>query len=197
LACSLRDDGRGVDARNWHNSERALFAQRDCQEGLATHLSNCALFAMDELDFEGARAAIGRAVRDVPVARIGHAGLHFRALDLRVKQLADDYDCTEPELAELLTLHMRFRTLGHHDEVMETLWNALARKGRAAHANSLLLEYVTRHRRLRGSLSPGLRMLGEQLQLDDTSEGVAQVSAALSNGFSEQRAGVCRSAPPA
>jgi hypothetical protein len=121
--------------------------------------SNCVLFAMGSADFVEARYWVDRALAEIPSASVGHAGLHFRALELRIRQLAERYDCSEPELEDLLGLHIRFRGFGHHDEVMEAVYHALARKAREREANVLLEEYLRRFRRFRWPIAPGLAEL--------------------------------------
>ena len=94
--------------------------------------------ALDAGDLAGAAVFIRQALATVAEARWGHAGLYFRALELRLRQLEDGYECSDAELDHLMKMHLSNRGLGHHDEVVETLWHALARKGRVTEADSLL-----------------------------------------------------------
>ena len=80
-----------------------------------------------------------------------------------MKQLAESYDCSDDELQELLKGHFLGQGVGHHDEVIVTIWNALVRKGRIEYANSLVRDYMNRHRRIRWPLSPELKAITQNL----------------------------------
>jgi DNA-binding SARP family transcriptional activator len=159
LACVLRDAGRAEAGLAWQQRASAAFEQLDPPDKPAGFFSNCALFAMADGDFALAQDWVSRALKEVAPAQFGHAGLHFRALDLRIRQLANSYDCTEHELQELLDLHLQYRAFGCHDEVMEVLWHALTRKGREKEGDKLLDEYLHQHRRLRWPVTPNLAAL--------------------------------------
>jgi DNA-binding SARP family transcriptional activator len=161
LAGVLRD-ARNVEASiKWHDKASKAFEQLGGRERLAGFFSNCAQFAMAAGDFTLAKEWVARALREVPSAGVGHAGLHFRALELRIKQITDSYDCTDDEIQELLDSHLRYRSFGHHDEVMEAVWHALARKGLNKEGDRLLDEYLHKYRRFRWPLVQGLRTLAE------------------------------------
>jgi hypothetical protein len=159
LAGVLRDAGRVEDSLKWHQKAWVAFDQLGGQEKLASFFSNCAQFAMAVADFSVAKEWVSRALRELPSAQVGHAGLHFRALELRIKQITESYDCTEHELQELLDVHLRHRAFGHHDEVMEAVWYALARKGRETEGDKLLHQYLRQYRRLRWPVTQGLATL--------------------------------------
>jgi hypothetical protein len=147
LATFLRDAGRTAEGGVWQQKASAAFDQLGGCDKMLGFFSNCVLFAIASANFDVARQWVGRALSEIPLARVGHAGLHFRALELRIKQLVERYDCSEPELADLLDSHVRYRGFGHHDEVMEAVWHALARKAREREGDVLLEEYLRRYRR--------------------------------------------------
>jgi DNA-binding SARP family transcriptional activator len=161
LACVLRDAGQATTARGWHSRAAALATRPSLSRRLLNHLANCVLFALDEGDFAGAKAAVRQAA-DIPACRTGLSRLIVLALEVRVKQLADSYDCSNDELNELLEGHRLGKGTGHHDEVVVTIWNALVRKGRTDYANALVGDFVN-NRRIRWPLSPELRAIKGQL----------------------------------
>jgi hypothetical protein len=160
-------DARGVvEGRVWHERASTVSEQLERHDGVAEFFSNCALFAIAAGDLDSAKRWVDRATLEVPAAGVGGCGLHFRALALRIKQLAASYDCPSQELDELLGLHLRYREFAHHDEVMDALWHALDRKGRTSEADCLLVEYLSRHRRLRWPLAYGLAHLTQERGID-------------------------------
>jgi hypothetical protein len=158
LAGFLRD-AQSPQAFDWQERAERAFNDSGQREKLAGFFSNCAMFAIDAGDLDLASAWVARAFREVPSAQVGVAGLHFRSLQLRLRQLRDSYDCSDEELSEMLDTHIRYRTFGNQDEMMESLWHALARKGRTVEADALLQEYVGRHRRIRCALPKGLAQI--------------------------------------
>jgi DNA-binding SARP family transcriptional activator len=166
LACLFRDLGRTAEAREWHARAVALMSSHVEIRRSLNHLSNCVLFALDERDFAEARRALDLAGA-IPAAKAGLARQIFLALEMRVKQVAESYDCTDAELQELLDGHALGKSVGFHDEMMVTLWNALVRRGRAPEANALVRDYVSRDRGTRWPLSPELRVIARELTAHD------------------------------
>jgi DNA-binding SARP family transcriptional activator/tetratricopeptide (TPR) repeat protein len=167
LACVLRDAGRTSEARSWHARAAGLLNRDVAIRRLLNHLSNCVLFALDEGDFEAARRALQRAA-EIPASRAGVSRLVLLALEVRVKQLADLDDCSDAELKELLDGYFLGRGVGHHDEVIVTIWNALVRRRRVEYADALVRDYLNRHRRIRWPLSPELKEIAWRLAADQS-----------------------------
>lgn len=159
LAGFFFDSGQIGESLAWHRKAMLAFEQLGGRDKVGAFFSNCVVLSLLVGDIDAARTWVRRALQDVPAASVGHAGLHFRALDLRVKQIGDGYVCSDEELDELLALHRRYRGLGYHDDVMEAVWHALERKGRAAEADALLREYLQSHRRLKSPIPPTLSQL--------------------------------------
>jgi hypothetical protein len=67
----------------------------------------------------------------------------------------------------MVALHLRYRTVGHHDEVMEAVWHALADVGRVGEGNRLLSDYLARYRRFRSPLGLGLSTLVSRALRED------------------------------
>jgi hypothetical protein len=158
LATWLREADQLVEALMWHERSRAAFEHVDGRENAVDFYSNCVQFAMEAGDYAQALEWLRRARSDYPRARVGGAGLHFRALELRVRQLTDtSYDLPQSELSELLDIHLRLRGIHQHDDMLEALWHALARKGRTAEGDALVRDYFTRYRRHRLPVGARLR----------------------------------------
>jgi DNA-binding SARP family transcriptional activator len=162
LACVLRDAGRVAEARLWHSRATDLVDRHVAIRRSLNHLSNCVLFALDDGDYDAARRALQRAA-DIPASRSGLSRLVFLALEVRVRQLEESYDCSDDELTELLEGHDRGQAVGHHDEVVVTIWNAFVKKRRIEDAKSLVRAYLNQHRRIRWPLSPELKAITRQL----------------------------------
>jgi hypothetical protein len=160
LAAVLRDAGQLEVSISWQQMACSAFSHLDEREKLVGFFSNCAAFAIADGQLAIAEHWVKRALAEIPRARVGHAGLHFRALELRIKQLAYSYDCSSAELGELLDAHLRYRGFGHHDAVAEVVWYTLAAKGRPLEANQLLDEYLHRYRRLKWPVTQGLMLIG-------------------------------------
>jgi hypothetical protein len=162
LAGFLRDSRELDQSLVWQERAAAAFELLQGREKLAGFFSNCALFAMAAGDLKAAQQWVSRANAEVPSVQVGSAGLHFRALELRIRQLMDADDCQDGELEELLDAHLRYRVFAHHDEVMEVVWHGLGRKGRVCQANDLLDAYLNTHRRLRWPITQGLAEIAEE-----------------------------------
>jgi hypothetical protein len=162
LANILLMTGRTDEARLWWERSLAVMDQLDAHEIALEFYSTAIQFAMAEGDYRAANMWLDRSQEQIPRGRVGSPGLHFAALRLRLKQLSESYDCTETELRELLECHLGHRTQHHHDEVMETVWHALARKDRVAEAQALVSEYFTVHRRHQLPVTRGLMRILDQ-----------------------------------
>jgi len=175
LACVLRDAGRTGDALAWH-AKASLLAERSTSDRRSlNHFANCVLFALDRGDFAEARRSLARW-REIPASKSGYPQLIFLALEIRMRQLEESYDSTDDELRDLLDGHFRARSLGHHDEVMVTLWHALARKGRVEYADELLRAYLEEFRQLRWPLCPELRQLAARVAGEPEESAVSAVA---------------------
>jgi tetratricopeptide (TPR) repeat protein len=188
LACVLRDAGRVAEARSWHIRAAGLINRHVAIRRSLNHLSNCVLFSLDEGDFEAARRALQRAA-EIPASRAGLSRLVLLALEVRVKQLAESYDCSDDELQELLDGHLLGKGVGHHDEVIVTIWNALVRRRRVEYANALASGYLS-DRRIRWPLSPELKTIARRLSAQESgSEGPMKPGVSTINdvGVSSER----------
>ncbi|MDQ3997674.1 MAG: AAA family ATPase [Gemmatimonadota bacterium] len=167
LACFLRDCGEASAAREWHAKATQTADRLHPREVTVSYVSNAVLFALDDGDFRLAATWLERARRDFAEATVGHARLHFSAVELRIRQLCGGRRSSETDVQALLEAHLHWRGFGHHDEVAEALWHELAECGRQSYADTLLADYLTSHRRLRWPLSPGLRSLAADRLTDN------------------------------
>jgi tetratricopeptide (TPR) repeat protein len=163
LACVLRETDRIDEARAWYARSLFAFDRLGGRETACDFYSNCIQFAIADGDYDAATEWLRRAFEEAPRARIGGTGLVFSALQLRVKQLSESYDCPDAELDELLEAHLRHRGLHHHDEILEAIWHALARKGRVAAGTALVHEYFAKYRRHKLPVVPGLQRILNQV----------------------------------
>jgi tetratricopeptide (TPR) repeat protein len=181
LACVLRDAELYPDALHWHGVATELLRRGSGRLSLG-YFANAVLFAIDRRDFECAVGWLDRA-SEIPAVRSGYPELIFLALRIRVRQLDEGYVCSEAEVHELLKGHFKARGLGHHDEVVVTLWHALATHGRTSYGDELLRDYLVDHRKMRWPLCPELRQLALLLRppINSASEYAAAPVSAYAN----------------
>jgi hypothetical protein len=87
---------------------------------------------------------------------------YFKSMEVRVRQIAPDYQVDEPTLQELRELFHQTKALSCADAVLIAYAEALLRRGRGEEVAVLLPEYMATTRREGGPLPPSLMLLMER-----------------------------------